>query len=190
MAKPLFGCDLDAVLADNMGPLLARIQIELGLCLDVGQLTSYDELESLLESATDQPREWLDETFEDEEFLLDLPLILPTLVALRKIRGMTRGIHIVTARSKYTSKATRAWLDGYGIPYEQIAHTPNKAQYCREKGISYLMEDAPHHALACHELGIGVFLIDQPWNQDVPEKGGLWRISNPLEILGILKSEL
>ena len=187
--KTVFCSDLDSCLADSDAPLLARVNQELGLQLSPEDITQY-AFEPLLEGVLENPRAWLTDLFDEPDWVSNYPLILPALSAMRKIRGMVTELHIVTARRDVVKDATRAWLFEHGFPYDKIVHTQDKAGYCREVKASYIFEDAPHHAEACHAAGVGVFLMDKAYNRNLTDRGGLWRVTNPLEIIPILKDDL
>lgn len=61
-----------------------------------------------------------------------------------------------------------------------------KAEICKDKGISLLLEDSPDTALECAEAGIKVILFDNPWNQKVQHKN-IARVKNWLEALEVIE---
>lgn len=187
--KPLLCCDIDGVIADADGPLLARINAEYGTSFHPSQITTW-LFESLIADTVPNAGEYIGKTFADPDFILAQPLILPAKTLLRQVYQYFRGVHMVTSRPESIRAETAAWLDHYGISYSKLAHVTNKGEYCRQVGARYHIEDAPHHAEDVHSYGIGVFLIDKPYNQDVTPRGGLWRVSNPLEILPLLLEDL
>jgi deoxypyrimidine-specific 5' nucleotidase type C protein (NT5C) len=87
-------------------------------------------------------------------------------------------------------KVTRDWLDYHLIPYDRLVFREDKAQYCRDEGAKYLIDDAPHHAEECLDYGIGVFLFDYPYNRHIEPRGGLWRIEHPLELPPLLVKDI
>lgn len=186
--RPVVACDIDGVLADSDALVRWLIGDEFGLAVFPEDIDDWNAYERVLEGHVSDPRGWLDRTFADPGFLDAVPLVLPSLAALRRIRGYARSIHVVTSRpeGEETESATRTWLDGYGLPYDRIAFVADKSRYCRDFRISYIIEDAPHHAEACLERGIGVFLVDWPYNRRLAPRGGLWRVENPIEIPDLL----
>lgn len=184
----IFCCDIDNVLADLDGPLLDRIARDLEIVIP--EIAEWHALERHLAPVLPDAREWLDQIFADPAFLRELPLMLPMLRVLQQVRGMVQSIHIVTARPPTTQEITRYWLDCYGIPYDKFVMTQEKAEYCRSKRARYIVEDAPHHAEQCLDIGVGVFLIDKPYNRHLAARGGLWRIHHPMEIPDLLAADL
>lgn len=136
----------------------------------------------------------LAEIFADPDYLASAAPSLPMLSALKRLSGMSldpNGVTIVTARQADLAGSTKRWLDDLGVSYHAIAHTDDKVAYCRSTAIKYLVEDAPHHAEACAQAGIGVFLIDQPYNQAVATgRNGIWRVENPLTIPELIAEDL
>lgn len=189
LMKPLLCCDLDSVLCEIHGPLLDKFNNDFGLTLGPEDHSEWN-FEPMLEAHCADPKAYITECLTDEDFFVDLPVMLPTLRMLKKVRGHFRGLHIVTARRKVLEQVTRDWLDDNLVPYDRLVMTNNKAQYCRKEGAKYLIDDAPHQAEDCHSSGIGVFLIDMPYNRNVKERGGLWRVHNPLEIVPIMEDDL
>lgn len=186
--KPLLCCDLDSVLCDTLTPTVDRINQTFNLDLHPNQITSY-HYEPLVQPFITNPRAWLDDLFADKEFMVNCPLILPSLVGLRKIRGLSRAVHIVTARDPSTRDFTTQWLEDYGVPYDKLVFSSEKAQYCRDVGAKYIIEDAGHHAEDCHSYGIGVFLVDYAYNRYVEPRGGLWRVNTLLEVPALMAQD-
>jgi uncharacterized HAD superfamily protein len=187
--KPVLCCDLDSVLADTDGAAIYRMNRDFGTSFHPADQVQWS-LEGNLAGVCDDPATYITGMFCDPAFYADLPLILPMLVVLRKIKQHFREVQILTSRPEQVRSATRAWLDEYGIPYDRLVMTQDKARYCFEVGAAYHIEDAPHHALAVAERGIGVFLIDKPYNRTMEPRGGLWRITHPMDIVTILRADL
>lgn len=191
--KRILCCDIDGVLSDMTGIVLHRIWCDHGLVITPDQLTHYQRLDELLAEARVDPG-YLPDLFHDKDVLDNVPIMLPAIPALRRIRGMVQSIHIVTARNHHAydwvSGITRSWLDRYGIPYDKLVFSTDKAAYCRSVQAGYLIEDAPQHAEAALALGVGVFLLDHPYNRQLADRGGLWRVGNHREIVDLLEADL
>lgn len=61
-----------------------------------------------------------------------------------------------------------------------------KAEICKEKGISLMIEDSPQIALDCANSGIKVILFDSSWNQEVKHPN-ITRVKNWLEALKVIE---
>lgn len=193
---PVIACDLDGVLNDPLGPLMDWINMAFGCDIDQIDVTDWDNVLNVVRNqsgtmVSDEAWNACRRGFwTSNKVLADLPVMLPMLTALARVRGMAKSLHIVTERGDETLGMTRAWLDGHGVPYDRIALRRDKAAYCREQRIRYIVEDDPEIALSCHNVGVGVFLIDQPYNRNVPPLGGIWRIFQPNDIPGLLERDL
>lgn len=194
LPETLLCCDLDGVLADMDGPVLHQINQEFGLSLSREDLIHYQALDDLLAPHHENPRAYLEDLYASVDLLPGLPLILPSLTGLRKIRGLVRSIRVITARAvvgkPWVEPVTKAWLDQFGFPYDRLIFREDKAAYCRANSVRYIIEDSPAQALECHEHGIGVFLVDAPYNRHVEPRGGLWRVKSLLEVPELLQEDL
>jgi 5'(3')-deoxyribonucleotidase len=162
---------------------------DFGTGFDPAEQTTW-EFDDMIAPYHPDPKAYIVEVLADPELFGSLPLILSTKILLTKIRGLFRGLHVVTSRPEVLKDVSRQWLDQYGIPYDKLIFTHDKGKYCHDQGASYIIEDAPHHAEDCHSYGIGVFLIDKPYNREVRERGGLWRVKHPMEIHPLLLEDL
>ncbi|MBU0894587.1 MAG: hypothetical protein KKF48_03045 [Nanoarchaeota archaeon] len=102
----------------------------------------------------------------------------------------------VTSRSKEVSRETESFfkrnLNNFNTPifYSGGIHpTENgsKAEICLEKKVDFLVDDNEIYGLDCAEKGIGVFLLDKPWNQGDGLPDNVERVEDWYEILEKLK---
>ncbi|WP_447968929.1 5' nucleotidase, NT5C type [Nitrospira sp. M1] len=159
--RPCFAVDIDNVLAraerevqrwylELTGKPWPRGQYGSAGGLDTGQVT-LDIVEEIFARfhETSIPR---------------LPLLPSAKLALQQLQHKYR-IVIITARRPTSRPQTLAWLQSHQIPFEELYHTEDKAGVPED--IRLAVDDHPLHALAYCELGIRVFLMDQPWNRGV-----------------------
>ena len=102
-----------------------------------------------------------------------LPLLPSARMGLKQLQHRYR-IVIITARRPTSRPQTLKWLQTHQIPFDELYHTEEKADVPED--ITLAVDDHPFHALAYCELGVRVFLMDQPWNKEV-EHPLLTRIS-------------
>lgn len=194
----IVACDLDGVMNDFLPVLLAHLNKSVANpcgradILDLNLLPNrYAERNP--EVSREEIRRLVQEFWSTPENALSVPLLLPTLSALRRIRGMARRLDVLTSRPGRGDDAVDAlaktWVDSYGIPYDRFVPTKDKIGYCRKERVTYLIEDGPTVALEAVQYGIRVFLIDAPYNADV-EHGGIRRVENPVEIPDLLAEDL
>lgn len=93
-----------------------------------------------------------------------LPLLPSARLGLRQLQDRYR-IVIITARRPTSRTQTLEWLDSHQIPFDELYHTEEKAEVPED--ITLAVDDHPTHALAYCDLGVRVFLMDQPWNKGV-----------------------
>lgn len=193
---PVVACDIDGVLADVLAPLLDWMCDAFGVEIALEEVTDWDNVLNLVRNRSSMVvtnEAWnaaRREFWTSDEILGELPLVLPMLTAMRAVRGMAKAMHVVTERDGETRKITRMWLDSYGIPYDQIVFRADKSAYCRENFIRYIIDDDAEVARSCHNVGVGVFLIDQTYNRHVEEIGGIWRITAPMDIPYLLENDM
>jgi len=111
-----------------------------------------------------------------------LPLMPSVKVALRQLQHRYR-IVIITARRPTSRPQTLAWLQAHQVPFEELYHTEDKTQVPED--IHLAVDDHPLHALAYCQLGVRVFLMDQPWNKEISHPL-LTRITGWDELLQVL----
>lgn len=193
---PVVACDMDGVLVDVLGPLLDWICDAFRVDIALEEVTDWNNVLNLVRNRagmTVTGEAWnaaRREFWTSEEILGELPLVLPMLTTLRAVRGMVKSVHVLTERDPSMRAITRMWLDVYGIPYDQVVFRADKAAYCRENFVRYIIEDDADMAASCHRVGVGVFLIDQVYNRHLEEVGGIWRITAPMDIPWVLEQDM
>lgn len=191
-------CDVDGVLCESDGPLCAAITRETGIPLHPDQVVCWDFYHHYLGQFLDDPDAFLQAFWSDPVIARGLPFVLPALPAVRELRGLVDRLVVLTARDPTCEElrvATRLWLDRYGIDYDAIVHTRDKAAACADQAITYLVEDAPDHAEACAAIGIRVYLVDKPYNRAVVEgsrskKGFIRRVEQIGEVPPLVRADL
>ena len=74
-------------------------------------------------------------------------------------------IHVTSHRRESTKKATAAWLDDIGLPYDDLHCSFDKVSRCVELGIEVLVDDSPVNLAKAREEGIVGATIVHPWNE-------------------------
>jgi uncharacterized HAD superfamily protein len=185
-------CDLDGVLAETHGPLIARLNKRFGVDLHPNDLTEWDWEDVYC------PRFGIDRAELEAEIsraydyggiLMDPPVYVGHLRTVSVLAGMAEKFEVVTARRDlpWLRKATRDWLDFYGIPYTRITHAKDKAAYCRGAGLSWLIDDSPGQAQSCAAAGVRVALLDKPYNRRVPDGLNLTRVDHFAEVPALIR---
>lgn len=197
MVKTKIGVDIDGVISTDFSMSIDMLNAHFGTSFHTNEVDDY-YFENFYERhgfSKEEARSLLDEAFHSSEFLSKSAVILPMLTTLKRLSGMSSdpsGVTIITARPEVTKTATKQYIDDHGISYHSIVHTSDKRSYCREKGIRYMIEDSPRQAEECSSIGVGVLLIDYPYNRSVHATGknGIWRIEHPSEIPQIIEKDI
>lgn len=196
--KTRVAVDVDQVLAMSFDRVVDLMNAEFETSISPVQVNTWDIAQfwtGFCNADRATVAEAFDDFFHDEEVLRTAAVCLPMVGVMRRLAGWSsdpNGPTVITSRPAHLNELTKQWLNQYGLPFNKVVHTHEKAEYCREHKIRYLIDDAPHHALSCHRVGVGVFLIDYPWNRDVEATGanGIWRITNPVQIPDLLWADL
>lgn len=175
--RRVFVTDLDGCVAD-LSPFMAATGGQYG-GEHVGKLSTED-----LKAA------W----YEGGGFLT-LPLIEGALNCIREARAQGCLIAIITARPVWEHARTRpdtvAWLHDYGVPYDILLFNKDKwdalYQSVLPAKVVAFVEDRSKHVdeLVSHHVK-PVFLVDQPWNQEVAEHPDVTRVHGWDEIQAAL----
>jgi FMN phosphatase YigB (HAD superfamily) len=82
------------------------------------------------------------------------------------------AIHILSHRAERSLAATRRWLDGIGLRYDELWGGEDKVARCREIGAGLLIDDSPDTLLRARDAGIRAATLRHPWNEhlcDTPD---------------------
>jgi hypothetical protein len=64
-------------------------------------------------------------------------------------------------------RATAAWLQLIGLPFDDLQCTPKRVELCEREGIELLIDDSPLSIVGALERGIAAATIVHPWNEEV-----------------------
>jgi len=99
-------------------------------------------------------------------------------------------IYIVTARigdweqkfSEETKKRiennTYGWLKKHNMPIDKLFFTHEKIDFCKENGISVMIEDKLSTALNAAKNGISTILMDRGYNESQIDRFKIYRVFN------------
>jgi uncharacterized HAD superfamily protein len=113
-------------------------------------------------------REFIEKVFQyfHEQSIPRLPLLPGVKPALELLSRQYR-IVLITARRPDSRPQTLAWLARHGLPFDALYHAEDKTGI--PESLSAAIDDHPAHIRGYCEMGIQVFLMDQPWNRDVQD---------------------
>lgn len=89
--------------------------------------------------------------------------------------------HIITARNFGTKSPhnTADWLERWAIPYDSLCFTHHKGLTRPD----VMVDDRPENFWAYEEAGVPVYLLDQPWNQQVNTDKRIYTLSEYADIV-------
>jgi uncharacterized HAD superfamily protein len=159
--KPLrYGIDIDGVLADFSGHLIANFQI---------YHTPFHWNDPVIKDLYEKVK-------DDENFWLGIP----PLVSQEDMPF--EPACYVTSRSVPT-EVTEKWLDKHGFPRAKVisvGHEESKVEAVKEANIDIFIDDKWENFVELNNAGICCFLYDQPYNRK--HNVGFKRIKNLKEI--------
>jgi uncharacterized HAD superfamily protein len=183
--------DFDDTLADLYGTLQTSCNERFGTDYSPSMVTGWD----WWREAT--PKEhgdfvWGDECFNSCEWTLSIPPAPFAVEVTQRLAEMGEQLFVVSDRPQHMWIWLAEWLGKHNIPYAEV-YTTNKKNYPRKidvaeaLSLTIAVEDAPHHGTEMPASGLFdmVYLIDKPYNRDVPLHDRLDRVQNWEELLDV-----
>ena len=180
MTKSKIAIDIDGVLSKTMEHFVDYINAKYNTSFQIEDINEY-EMNNLQKKVSFDIYEELINYIKHNLFLFEV--YEEADIMIREL-ALHYDLYIITSRSSLFEQATIEWLYYY-FSYEVFTQihfletTPYtcKSEFCENKGVEFLLEDAPHYADATRAKGIYVLLFSRPWNQEVEECGKLLRVN-------------
>jgi FMN phosphatase YigB (HAD superfamily) len=117
----------------------------------------------------DQLAVCIEESHSDETILAGRPY--PAAVeTVREWSAQGHFIHITSHRATACATATARWLQGLGLPFDDLCCSYDKVSRCVELDVDLLIDDSPLNLIAAIERGIRTATIVHPWNAELCEE--------------------
>jgi FMN phosphatase YigB (HAD superfamily) len=116
----------------------------------------------------DQLAVCIEESHGDELILAGRPYP-HTVETVREWSAQGHFIHITSHRDGACAPATARWLEGLGLPFDDLCCSHDKVARCVELDIDLLIDDSPLNLNAAIEHGIATATILHPWNAELCE---------------------
>jgi 5'(3')-deoxyribonucleotidase len=117
-------------------------------------------------------REAVRETHSDENIAAARPY--PDAVeTVRAWHEAGHWIHITSHRAETCAPATARWLDGIGLPWDDLHCSYDKVTRCVELGIDVLVDDSPVNLERARGERILGATILHPWNRALEGRDGV-----------------
>jgi hypothetical protein len=111
----------------------------------------------------------VEETHSDENIAAAEPY--PGAVeAVRDWHRRGHWIHVTSHRRVSAAPATARWLEGIGMPFDDLHCSFDKVSRCVELGIDVLIDDSPVNLARARDAGIVPATIVHPWNEELVER--------------------
>jgi len=187
--RSIVGVDIDGVLGNQVDGVLARVNARLGSSLSYGHIVHWDVP---LGDTSFKPE--IAEAMKDPRYVLEMPVHDG---AGQMLAALTERytVKIITVRPCSVMRLTEQWLVANGLPYNELVR--GREEFKSEHCVDALIDDYPRNLAEFLKNADGPgILVDQPWNQEVPElrpwleSGRLIRVTNLLEIPVLLKKLL
>ncbi|MBD3260996.1 MAG: hypothetical protein GF334_04840 [Candidatus Altiarchaeales archaeon] len=191
------GIDLDNTVADYLKGITPLIKEAYGLEPDLSR-KAYCLEEVFGITPEQRPKDMRRKLYVEQRAFRNLPPIeednyLLTEELKKLFRSDPFKIYFITARDPHPviKEDSLDWVQRNTSHFDDVFHTSKKAEFCKAAGVSVMMEDEVRQILPLLEEGINVVVMDQPWNQHLPEdphglegdKGRYIRVSNWREAL-------
>ena len=72
-----------------------------------------------------------------------------------------------------SARATVAWLETIGMPFDDLHCSFDKVTRCVELGIHVLVDDSPVNIARASDAGIVAATIAHPWNEALIDRDGV-----------------
>jgi hypothetical protein len=116
----------------------------------------------------DQLAVCIEESHSDETILAGR-LYPDAVETVRGWRDQGHFIHITSHRAGACAPATARWLEGLGLPFDDLCCSYDKVARCVELDIDILIDDSPLNLSAAIERDIAAATILHPWNVELCE---------------------
>lgn len=114
----------------------------------------------------------VEETHSDENILAARPY--PGAVeTVEEWRRAGHWIHVTSHRRTGSRSVTERWLEGIGLPFDDLHCSFDKVSRCVELGIGVLIDDSPVNIARARDEGIVAATIVHPWNAALVERNGV-----------------
>jgi hypothetical protein len=114
----------------------------------------------------------VEETHSDENIAAGVPY--PGAVeTVRAWHERGHWIHVTSHRRGSAARATAAWLESIGMPFDELYCSFDKVRRCIEIGVDVLIDDSPVNIARATDAGMVAATIVHPWNEDLVGRDGV-----------------
>jgi uncharacterized protein len=114
----------------------------------------------------------VEETHSDENIAAGVPYP-GSVETVRDWHDHGHWIHVTSHRRPAAARATVAWLETIGMPFDDLHCSFDKVTRCVELGIHVLVDDSPVNIARASDAGIVAATIAHPWNEALIDRDGV-----------------
>ena len=92
---------------------------------------------------------------------------------VRAWRAAGHTIHVASHRAPTAHDRTAGWLEGIGLPFDELRCDYGKVGWAAEAGIGLLVDDSPVNLLQARDAGIAPATLRHPWNAALCAREGI-----------------
>jgi uncharacterized HAD superfamily protein len=192
--KKVFGLDFDDVLMDFYPSLCLFHNENYGTSLSKEDVHSY-YIQDIFGCTTEEAMERVWNFYHSTKHH-DAKPVSGAMEALQVLEE-EYDLHIITARPESVREVTESWINTHfpkmfkGIHFTNqffgVTKKTTKAEVAQKEGVTFFIDDAPHHAEEVAEIAEQVFLFDAPWNNThATSKENITRVTSWPEVLQFL----
>lgn len=173
--------DFDGVLFDHVPYLLRGFRDALGIDLEAEGLRYWDFFQ--YRAVRERNLSWnsVREVLQAIDNDCTLHLEPPRDDYARHVMGRWidagHEVNVVTAREETARESTELFLSTHDVPHHDLVMGAS-----RKVGYDLLVDDAPHNVLMAAAAGGMAFLMDHPYNRDVPSHRNPLRVHHWREV--------
>ena len=166
--------DIDEVLFEFIRGYMKFIEMKGHKIIEFEDIFSYPAMEPLKLSKTEAFE--LADDFHNSYFFEEGDLVEGAKDGVLKIKN--HDLFFITSRPEYWKDKTYSFLeDNFGADKSRVYFSCDnleegkcKPEFCKELGVSVIIEDNGDFAKDCANAGLIVLLLDKPWNKEFSHK--------------------
>jgi uncharacterized HAD superfamily protein len=184
LSQPLVVSDIDGTLAERDLAVCTALNAHFGTRYAYQDITSPNGKDWIQSKDQEQ---WYESHRHDPIFLRNLSPYQDAMWALWSLHQGGYRITVASDREAALADVSRHWLDQAGIHYDDIQIGDNEklriAQDASPSNPVVFFDDNPERAYDLPGPGRHLYLLDRPWNQQVPDMPNVKRVKTWPEIL-------
>lgn len=158
-----------------------------GARVDIRKIETWSSLSSFVDGGSKRMLEIFGECM-DFAVMREHPPFPGAVEAAQLLKAHGAELHVTTHRKAEFADDTARWMEMYGLPYDSLRCDLgfDKLAWCRENGISILVDDHPELLAEAAEAGFEALSLHWPYNASVLALHNLHCASNWNQLGGLV----